>query len=164
MIYTICPACVHLRSIGDLDRDMSRVWKTTTYMICPTCVDNDLSTCVNLTLDATTTPNSGAARAAMLRGVVSAPARQPKCLIRLLPKNITTKVVIPKMLRETYKAEVVGGGGIQFVHGRSRMTIWYRPSHPYYAETEHVGFSPTRQTLLAPSAKRRQLFGESHEG
>ena len=39
------------------------------------------------------------------------------------------------------------------------MTI---PSHPYYAGTEHVGFSPTRQTLLAPSANRRgELFGES---
>ena len=41
------------------------------------------------------------------------------------------------------------------------MTIAIRP---YYAETEHVGFSPTRQTLLAPSAKRREVFGESHEG
>ena len=40
----------------------------------------------------------------------------------------------------------------------------HRPSHPYYAGTEHVGFSPTRQTLLAPSAKRREVFGESHEG
>ena len=34
-----------------------------------------------------------------------------------------------------------------------------RPSH-----TEHVGFSPTRQTLLAPTAKRREVLGESHEG
>ena len=32
------------------------------------------------------------------------------------------------------------------------------------AGTEHVGFSPTRQTSLAPSAKRREVFGESHEG
>ena len=39
----------------------------------------------------------------------------------------------------------------------------HRPSHPYNAGTEHVGFSPTRQTLLAPSAKRREVFGESHE-
>ena len=29
---------------------------------------------------------------------------------------------------------------------------------------EHVGFSPTSQTLLALSAKRREVFGESHEG
>ena len=50
-----------------------------------------------------------------------------------------------------------GGGCTQFVHGRSRMAI--RPSHPYYAGTEHVGFSPTRQTLLAPSAKRRAVLG-----
>ena len=51
-----------------------------------------------------------------------------------------------------------------FMHGRSRMTIWYRPSHPYYAGTDHAGFSPTRQTLLAPSAKHGEVFGESHEG
>ena len=29
---------------------------------------------------------------------------------------------------------------------------------------DHVGFSPTRQTLLAPIAKRREVFSESHEG
>ena len=40
----------------------------------------------------------------------------------------------------------------------------YRSSHPYYAGTEHVGFSPTRQTLLAPSAKRREVFDELHDG
>ena len=54
-------------------------------------------------------------------------------------------------------------GGTQFVHGRSRMTV--DPRIPtIYAATEHVGFSPTRQTLLAPSAKRREVFGESLEG
>ena len=50
-----------------------------------------------------------------------------------------------------------------FMHGRSRMTIGYRPSHPYYAGREHVGFSSTRYTLFAPSAKRREVFGLSHE-
>ena len=46
------------------------------------------------------------------------------------------------------------------MHGRSRKTIYPRiPIMP-----EHVGFSPTRQTLLAPSAKRREVFGESHKG
>ena len=40
------------------------------------------------------------------------------------------------------------------MHGRSRTTIDIRPSHAYDAGTDHVGFSPTRQTLLAPSAKR----------
>ena len=39
-----------------------------------------------------------------------------------------------------------------------------RPSHPYYTGTEHVGFSPTRQTSFPPSAKRREVFGESHKG
>ena len=43
------------------------------------------------------------------------------------------------------------------------VVIDHRPSHPYYAGTEYVGFSPTRQTLLAPSEKRREVFGESHE-
>ena len=47
-----------------------------------------------------------------------------------------------------------------FMHGRSRMTI----DPLYNARKEHVGFSPAGQTLLAPSAKRREVFGESHEG
>ena len=55
------------------------------------------------------------------------------------------------------------GRGAHFMHGRSGMTIWYRPSHPYNVGTEHVGFPPTRQALLAPSAKRREVLGESHE-
>ena len=54
-----------------------------------------------------------------------------------------------------------GGGCTQFVHGRSRMTI--NPRIFTNAGRERVGFSPTRQTLLAPSAKRREVFGESHE-
>ena len=55
------------------------------------------------------------------------------------------------------------GAGVYsiFMHGRSRMTIAIRPCN---AGTEHVGFSPTRQALLASSAKRREVFGESHEG
>ena len=44
------------------------------------------------------------------------------------------------------------------------MTIAIRPSHPYNAGTGHVRFSPTMQTLLVPSAKDREVFGESHEG
>ena len=38
------------------------------------------------------------------------------------------------------------------------------PSHPYNAGTEHVGFSLTRPTSLARSAKRGEVSGESHEG
>ena len=44
------------------------------------------------------------------------------------------------------------------------VSYGYRSSHPYNVGTEHVGFSPTRQTLLAPSAKHREVLGESHEG
>ena len=42
-----------------------------------------------------------------------------------------------------------GRGCTQFVHGRSLAPL-LQCGH----DTEHVGFSPTRQTLLAPSAKR----------
>ena len=34
----------------------------------------------------------------------------------------------------------------------------HRPSHPYYAGTEHVEFALTRRTLLALSAKRREVL------
>ena len=55
------------------------------------------------------------------------------------------------------------GGCACFLQCRSRMTIWYiRTSHPHNAGTGHVGFSQTRQVLLAPSAKRHEVFGESH--
>ena len=58
----------------------------------------------------------------------------------------------------------MGGVYSIFMHGRSRMAIAIRPSHPHNVRTEHVGFSPTRQTLFALSSKRREVFGESHEG
>ena len=48
------------------------------------------------------------------------------------------------------------------MHGRSRRAM--EPSHPYNAGTEHVGFSPTREKSLAPSANSREVFGESNEG
>ena len=44
------------------------------------------------------------------------------------------------------------GGCTRFVHGRSRKTI--DPRIPAsYAGMEHVGFSPTRQALLAPCGR-----------
>ena len=49
-------------------------------------------------------------------------------------------------------------GSTQFVPGRSRMAVDHRPSHPYYTGTEHVGFSPTRQTLLAPKRSAVKLW------
>ena len=52
---------------------------------------------------------------------------------------------------------------LDLMHGRSRMTIDPRiPSVP--GRSMYVGFSPTRQILLAPSAKRREVSGESNEG
>ena len=57
----------------------------------------------------------------------------------------------------------------------SRNLGKHLPSHSYNAGKEHVGFvlalcwfcvgfSPTRQTLGEQSAKRRDVFGESHKG
>ena len=37
-------------------------------------------------------------------------------------------------------------------------------SHPYNVGRGECRVSPTRQALLVPSAKRREVFGESHEG
>ena len=48
------------------------------------------------------------------------------------------------------------------MRSRSRKTI--DPSHPNIVWTERVGLPPTRQAVLvAPSATRREVFGESHE-
>ena len=51
---------------------------------------------------------------------------------------------------------------LDLMHGRSRTTMTIDPR--IRDGTEHVGFSPTRQTLLAQSAKRREVSGESREG
>ena len=48
------------------------------------------------------------------------------------------------------------------MHGRSMSD--HRPAHRYNDETEHVEFALTRQTLLEPNAKRREVFREPHEG
>ena len=55
-----------------------------------------------------------------------------------------------------------GGGVVRILRGRGLKDC--RPSHAYDAWAEHVGYSPTRQELFAPSAKRREVFGESHAG
>ena len=52
----------------------------------------------------------------------------------------------------------MGGGGrgsIIIMHSRT-WSYDHRPSLPESAGAEHVGFSPTRQTPRAPSAKRRK--------
>ena len=46
------------------------------------------------------------------------------------------------------------------MHDRSLVNM---DPHPYNAKTEKVGFSPTMRALLAPSEKRREVLGESHE-
>ena len=64
---------------------------------------------------------------------------------------------------ETKAAIGRGGGGLSLC--MAVVVHDHEPSHPsYYAGTEHAGFSPIRQTLLAPGAKRREVFGEWHEG
>ena len=49
-------------------------------------------------------------------------------------------------------------------HCNTGESYGHRPSHRYNAATEDIGFSSTRQTLPATSAKRREVLGESHEG
>ena len=56
-----------------------------------------------------------------------------------------------------------GGGCTLDVHGWP-SSYDHRSSHSYMAGTEHVRFSPTRVILFAPSAKRRDVSGESLEG
>ena len=56
------------------------------------------------------------------------------------------------------------GGGAGFSVRAWPQSYDHRPSHLYCAGTEHVRFSPTRQIMLAPSVKRREVFGEQHEG
>ena len=61
--------------------------------------------------------------------------------------------------------DVVGveRGGCTHDHA-GPLSYDHRPSHPSNAGTEHVGFSPTRQALLVPSAGRHGVFGEPHQG
>ena len=55
-----------------------------------------------------------------------------------------------------------GRGGVYPCHAwPSRYN--HRPLHPHKAGTEHVGFPPTRHTLLAPNAKCREVFDELRE-
>ena len=61
------------------------------------------------------------------------------------------------------------GGGVAEAGGVYSFHAWpqsydHRPLHPSNAGTEPVGFLPTRLTLFASSAIRREVFGESHEG
>ena len=56
----------------------------------------------------------------------------------------------------------VGRGVLDIMHGRSRMTIDPR-IFTINSGTECVEVSPTRHRLLAPSARRRKVFSESHE-
>ena len=66
------------------------------------------------------------------------------------------------MLEIPYDTYIAGGRGVLMpMHGRSRIT---GPSHPYNTGTEHARVSLTRHTMLVPSVKRREVFGESREG
>ena len=49
------------------------------------------------------------------------------------------------------------------MHDGSLKTTNARISHPYNTGMENVGFHRPG-TLLVPSAKRREVLGESHEG
>ena len=55
--------------------------------------------------------------------------------------------------------------GVGGVYSCIAIVVWpyCGPSRLHNAGKECVGFSPIRQTLLAPSAKRREVFGKSHD-
>ena len=61
-----------------------------------------------------------------------------------------------------HRAGNEGGGGTQFVNGRSRMTIDL--ASLLCRDGARRVFTNQRPTLLAPSAKRREVLGESHQG
>ena len=56
------------------------------------------------------------------------------------------------------------GGGVctQFVHGRSRMTV--DPRIPTMPGQSTSGFHHPGRRCLYQARKRREVFGESHEG
>ena len=62
--------------------------------------------------------------------------------------------------KSIFAPKLRGGGVLMIMHA-----IVIRPltSHPYKAGTEHAGFSPDQARTQSPSAKRRGVFGESHE-
>ena len=57
-----------------------------------------------------------------------------------------------------------GGAGLYSISCMAVVVYDLRPSHPYDAGTEILGFSPTRLALRVSSAKRREVSSESHEG
>ena len=58
-----------------------------------------------------------------------------------------------------------GGGGGAVLIVRIAVIVWsYTVASVQRRDAERVGFLPTRQTSRAPSAKRREVFGESHQG
>ena len=72
-------------------------------------------------------------------------------------------------LRSPEEIALLGGIGRSHRGGGWRVCARYHtwpwpyghgPSPLYNAGTEHVGFSPTRQILLTPRAKCREVFGE----
>ena len=60
-----------------------------------------------------------------------------------------------------WPASTIGRGVLTVIHVGSRMISDVRILINY--GTEHVVFSPTNQTSLAPSAKRREVFCEPRE-
>ena len=78
-------------------------------------------------------------------------------------KSLTVEAAIAsEVSRDAGRMRREDGGVLVVMHGRSRMTI--DPRIPAMLGRKYVGFSPTRQTSLAPNAKRREVFDESPEG
>ena len=88
-----------------------------------------------------------------LRLVVRCAHREPADVFLALVRDVVETLLLHRLicvcflLSYSSSGERREGGGTHVVHGRSRMTKDPRLSN---AGTDHVGFSPTMQILLAP--------------
>ena len=82
------------------------------------------------------------------------PPRFVSAVASLPPRSLTPRF---RLISEVDSVTVEGGKGGCSCHACLSLND-HRPSHPYNAGTEHVGCSPIRQILLAPSAKRGEVL------
>ena len=92
---------------------------------------------------------------------------QPQAHARKYASASTEKEELPRQGRSpTYNGKTPPprerGGCTHVMHGRNRKTMDPRIPAVYNAGMEHVGFSPTRQAWLAPSAKRNVRCRAGH--
>ena len=85
-----------------------------------------------------------------------------KPIMRYTHKH-TNKPLPAYLTSSTFQSAATEGGGV-LNNFACHSHIWPFTSHPYKAGTEHAGFLPDQARNQSPSAKRRDVFVESHEG